>query len=249
LSDGDANIGPSSHGSILELIEDHAGRGITMSTVGFGTGNYKDTLMEQLANKGDGNYYYIDSYDEAKKVFGADLSGTLQTIAKDAKIQVEFNTTRVRRYRLIGYENRDIADKDFRNDAVDAGEVGSGQAATALYELELYPSDRPAGDPPAIGTVYVRYRNADNDKVEEIAHTIANDAVRETTIAERPRFYLAAAVARFAELLRESPHARDGNFDDVSRVVDQVHAELPLDDRIAELRDLVRQANNLDRAP
>jgi Ca-activated chloride channel family protein len=137
LSDGDANIGRTSHDEILAGITGYAKKGITMSTIGLGMGNYQDTMMEQLANKGDGNYYYIDSYDEAKKVFGQDLAGTIQVIAKDVKIQVEFNPEAVLAYRLIGYENRDIADRDFRNDAVDAGEIGAGHMVTALYDPAL----------------------------------------------------------------------------------------------------------------
>ena len=137
LSDGDANVGASSHEEILRQIGDRAREGVTLSTIGFGMGNYKDTTMEQLANKGDGNYYYIDTLEQAEKVFEEDLLGTLFVIAKDVKIQVEFDPKEVESYRLVGYENRDVADKDFRNDAVDAGEIGAGHRVTALYEVKL----------------------------------------------------------------------------------------------------------------
>src|SRR5205823_899226 len=115
-SDGVANVGNTGPQSILERARNEADRGIHLSTIGFGMGNYNDVLMEQLADKGDGNYYYVDDLAEARRVFVENLTGTLQTIAKDAKIQVEFDPSRVLRYRLLGFENRDVADRDFRND-------------------------------------------------------------------------------------------------------------------------------------
>ena len=136
-SDGDANVGRTEHGPMLKSIRHYAEEGVTLSTIGFGMGNYKDHRMEQLADKGNGNYYYIDTFSEAKKVFGKQLMGTLQVIAKDVKIQVDFDSGLVEKYRLVGYENRDIADRDFRDDRVDAGEIGAGHTVTALYELEL----------------------------------------------------------------------------------------------------------------
>ena len=129
LSDGDANVGRTSWPQMIQQIKGYADRGVTMSTIGFGMGNYKDTRMEQLANKGDGNNYYIDSEKQAEKVFVEDFNSTMISIARDVKIQVEFAES-VQSYRLIGYENRDIADKDFRNDRVDAGEVGAGHNVT-----------------------------------------------------------------------------------------------------------------------
>lgn len=137
LSDGDANVGNTSHDQLLKSIAQYKDKGITLSTVGFGSGNYQDTMMEQLADKGDGNYTYIDGDAQAKKVFVDEIDGLLQVVARDVKIQVEFDPTFVKRYRLIGYENRDIADKDFRNDKVDAGEVGAGHSVTALYDVEF----------------------------------------------------------------------------------------------------------------
>jgi len=137
LSDGDANVGATRHGDMLQSIQYYADRGVTLSTVGFGDGNYKDDTMEQLADKGNGNYTYVDDFSQAKRVFGENLLGTLEVVAQDVKLQVEFEPAAVARYRLLGYENRDIADHDFRNDAVDAGEIGAGHAVTALYELEL----------------------------------------------------------------------------------------------------------------
>ena len=153
LSDGDANIGPLSHEALLNRISSYANQGITLSTIGFGRGNYQDTLMEQFANKGDGNAFYVDSDREAQRVFGARLVSTLQTVARDVKFQVVFNPEAVMAYRLIGYENREVADKDFRNDAVDAGEVGVGHSVTALYELVL--RDAPNGD---VAQVHIRHK-------------------------------------------------------------------------------------------
>ena len=111
--------------------------GVTLTTVGFGMGNYNDVLMEQLANDGNGTYHYVDTLAEARRLFVENLTGTLQYIAQDAKIQVEFDAETVRSYRLLGYENRDVADEDFRNDEVDAGEVGAGHTVTALYEIKI----------------------------------------------------------------------------------------------------------------
>ena len=126
LSDGDANVGSTSWDAMLRQIKGYADQGITLSTIGYGQGNYRDTLMEQLANKGDGNNFYVDSQKESDRIFGEQIGGTMITVARDTKVQVEFNPAAVSSYRLIGYENRNIADKDFRNDRVDAGEVGSG---------------------------------------------------------------------------------------------------------------------------
>ncbi|HET7501260.1 MAG TPA: von Willebrand factor type A domain-containing protein, partial [Kofleriaceae bacterium] len=133
-TDGDTNVGPTGTQAILRIIAERAKAGITLSTVGFGMGNYKDALMEQLADKGNGNNFYIDSLAAAKRVFQDQLGANLEVIARDVKLQVDFDPRQVARYRLIGYENRAIADHDFRNDAVDAGEIGPGHQVTAMYE-------------------------------------------------------------------------------------------------------------------
>ncbi|HZG75203.1 MAG TPA: von Willebrand factor type A domain-containing protein, partial [Paenibacillus sp.] len=138
LSDGVANVGETSAEGILESVDEYANtKNITLTTVGFGMGNYNDVLMEQLADQGDGVYAYVDSFTEARRLFVENVAGTLQTVAKDAKIQVEFDPKHVDRYRLLGYENRDIRDEDFRDDETDAGEVGAGHTVTALYEVKL----------------------------------------------------------------------------------------------------------------
>ena len=213
--------------------------------MGFGKGSYNDAVLEKLANSGDGQYVYVDSAAEARRVFVDDLGAMLQFIAKDAKIQVEFSPQTVRRYRLIGYENRAIADKDFRNHAVDAGEVGSGQSATALYEIELTDEGRNGGD---LGTVYVRYYDLGTGRVEETATRLERRIIRRHTPESAPRFFLAAAVAEFAEILRGSEHSAGGDLSRVEAVLARVAACLPLDKQVAELLKLVTRAKQLPEA-
>jgi len=245
-SDGVANVGPSDAESLLAKVEKYRDQGITFTSVGVGAGSYDDRMLEQLANKGDGNYVFVDSRAEARRVFVDDMSATLQTIAKDVKIQVEFNPERVRRYRLIGYENRDVADKDFRNDAVDAGEIGSGQSATALYELELVGAN--VDRVPDPGTVYVRCRNLDSGEIEEISSRLTNALIARRTPEGDPRFFLAACVAEFAEILRGSEHARDGSLPGVEQAMIRVANALPLDERVQEFLKLIRQSQGLPQA-
>ncbi|MFN4151730.1 MAG: vWA domain-containing protein, partial [Candidatus Sericytochromatia bacterium] len=134
-TDGDFNVGPSSDGELVRMIEEKRKKGVFLSVLGLGMGNYKDSKMEQLADKGNGNYGYIDTLSEAKKIFVKQMGGTLFTIAKDVKLQLEFNPTKVKSYRLIGYENRVMRNEDFNDDKKDAGELGSGHSVTALYEV------------------------------------------------------------------------------------------------------------------
>ena len=144
-SDGVANVGATESQTLLEAVKRFRGQGVTFTSVGVGVGDYDDRLMETLANRGDGSYLFVGDEADAQQVFAKDMAATRPVIAKDAKVQVVFDPQRVRRYRLLGYENRAVADADFRNDAVDAGEVGSGQSATALYEVELIESQAPGG--------------------------------------------------------------------------------------------------------
>ncbi len=153
-SDGVANLGETDAGSIWNEIEDYAGRQITLTTVGFGMDNYNDVLMEQLADKGNGFYAYVDDIQEARRLFIENLTSTLQVIALNARVQVDFNPEIVSRYRLVGFENRAIADQDFRNDNVKAGQVGAGHSVTALYEIKLNPEAQ--GN---IATVHLRWKN------------------------------------------------------------------------------------------
>jgi Ca-activated chloride channel homolog len=208
LSDGDANVGPTGHEANLKLIAGHVKEGVTVTTVGFGMGNYKDDLMEQFANKGNGNHSYVDSVLEAKKVFQTELGGTLEVIAQDVKLQVDFDPTQVSRYRLVGYENRDIADKDFRNDKVDAGEIGSGHTVTALYEVELRPG---AGE--RLCTVRVRAKQPRGTEASEQAFPFPAAKLAERFDAAPADLRFATAVMGGAEVFRQSPHARGWNYD------------------------------------
>ena len=146
-TDGDFNVGVTNQGDLIRLIEEKAKSGVFLSVLGVGTGNLKDSTMQKLADKGNGNYAYLDSLDEARKVLVQQMNGTLMTIAKDVKIQVEFNPAQVASYRLIGYEKRLLRKEDFNNDKMDAGEIGAGHTVTALYEV--VPAGAGATDPAA----------------------------------------------------------------------------------------------------
>jgi Ca-activated chloride channel family protein len=207
LTDGDANIGPNvSADAMLNSIQGFVKEGVTLSAIGFGMGNYRDDLMEKLADKGNGNCFYIDSYKEAKKVFETQLTGTLEVIAKDVKIQVEFDPKVVRRYRLVGYENRDIADKDFRDDKVDAGEIGAGHSVTAMYEVEL------TGEKAALGTVRIRAKAPNGTEAAEQAFPFEQRMMRASLDTASTDFRFALAVASTADVLRGSPSAQGWNL-------------------------------------
>ncbi len=199
LSDGDANVGPHSYQDLLKIIEERAKAGVALSTIGFGMGNYKDTTMEQLADKGNGNNYYIDSLDAAKRVFAEQLTSTLEVAAKDVKLQVEFDPAQVSRYRLLGYENRDVKDQDFRKDAVTGGQVGWGHQVTALYEVELTAAAK--ARPGSLGTIRIRHKQPDADAATESAFAMAGSPAA-SLAAATPDLRFAFAVAAFADVLR-----------------------------------------------
>ncbi|MGB7373966.1 vWA domain-containing protein [Pontixanthobacter sp.] len=228
-TDGDFNVGLRSQEALIELIEKKRDTGITLTTLGFGTGNYNEALMEQIANHGNGNYAYIDSALEAKKVLGDEMSSTLFTIAKDVKIQVEFNPAMVSQYRLIGYENRALRDEDFNNDAVDAGDIGAGHQVTAIYEIVPagqtgWVSPRRYGaaasakmENPNISEVaYIklRYKMPDGETSKLIDTVVPASALRE---ARSPRgdFAFATAVAAFGQKLRADPLLNDYGFGEI----------------------------------
>jgi len=215
LSDGDANVGRTSWDAMLSQIKGYADKGVTLSTIGFGMGNYRDTLMEQLANKGDGNNFYIDSRKEADRVFSKKIGSSMITVARDVKIQVEFNKDAVSSYRLIGYENRDIADRDFRNDRVDAGEVGSGHSVTALYEVIL--ADEGEEE---LATVRLRYEKPGADgKAKELSFPFKGSTMAKGMASAERSLRLAYASATFAEVLRQSPHATEVDLSDLAVMV------------------------------
>ena len=237
LSDGVANVGQTGPGAILNQVRKYVNEGVTLSTVGVGMGNYNDVLMEQLANDGDGNYFYIDNLTEAWKSFVDNLTSTLQVIARDARIQVSFNPDVVHSYRLIGYENRDVADRDFRNDSVDAGEVGAGHSVTALYELRLH--ERADGP---IAKVHVRYEDADSQRIFEVDRNFNINDLHQHFESASPRFQLAATVAQYAEVLRESYWAQHTTFNDVRYHADRVGGILRNDPEVTEFARLVNMA-------
>ncbi len=211
LSDGDANVGDTSHEQILASIAGKVKDGVTLSTIGFGMGNYKDTMMEQLADKGNGNNFYIDSLSQAKRVFQEQLGSTLEVVAKDVKLQVDFDPNVVGRYRLVGYENRDIADQDFRVDTVDAGEIGAGHQVTALYEIE-----RLAGKTGDACTVHVRAKAPDGDTAKETIYQPSAAASQFASAPEDLRF--AFAVAAFADVLRGSEDAEHWSLAEIRSI-------------------------------
>jgi Ca-activated chloride channel homolog len=241
ISDGVANVGAQDAKDILRNVSRDRAQGIALNTFGVGSGEYNDRMMEQLANNGDGVYGYIDSEEQAKRVF-VDGFAALQIVAKDAKVQIEFDPSAVRRYRPLGYENRDVADKDFRNDAVNAGEIGSGQTATALCEVELLKKSGP------VATVRVRYRDVESGRVQEFASLVTAEDICRSVAKTSPRYRLAACAAQFAEILRSSPYAGDAGLKQVEQMLTEVCSELPLDSRAAELLTLVHKAQGLPRA-
>lgn len=237
-TDGDFNIGVTNRGDLVRVIEDKARSGIYLSIFGFGMGNYKDATLEELSNKGNGNYGYIDELSEARKVFVTQISGTLLTIAKDVKIQVEFNPSQVHAYRLIGYENRRLAAEDFNDDTRDAGEIGAGHTVTALYEVVPVgvDMDLPSVDPLkyqnshglARGhdnrewlTVKLRYKHTDEEKSRLIEVPVFDNNQKFEDSSEDYRF--AAAVASFGMILRDSPYKGDSSFKRVQEIAE--HAQ------------------------
>ena len=241
LSDGVGNVGHTGSDSILRQIRSYVDQGVTLTTVGFGMGNYNDILMEQLANDGDGTYHYVDTLTEAQRVFVDNLVGTLQNIAKDTKIQVDFNPEVVRSYRLLGYENRAVKDEQFRDDTVDAGEVGAGHNVTALYEMKL--NDDAEG---MLATVRVRYEDPDSGEVSEIESSFQRSELTSEFEEASSRFQLSAVVAEYAEILRESFWAQEGSLGKVTAEASRVLRLLPEDSDVAEFAALVTQAERIE---
>ncbi len=241
LSDGVGNVGNTGADSILKQIRSHVEEGVTLTTVGFGMGNYNDILMEQLANDGDGTYHYVDSLAEARRIFVEGLTGTLQVIAKDAKVQVDFNPEVVSRFRLLGYENRRVADEDFRDDTIDAGEIGADHSVTAVYELKLHDSAEEGN----LATVYLRYEDPENGEVVELSRDFSKDALAAGFEQASFSFQMAAVVAEYAEILRESYWAQDGSLGQVVAEARRIQRLLPETVEVAEFADLVFRADRI----
>ncbi len=251
-SDGVANNGVStSADGIFDTVRDQAAQGITISTVGFGMGNYNDVLMERLAQIGDGNYHYVDRLQTARRIFVEDLTSTLQVIARDVKIQVEFDPVAVSRYRLLGYENRRLEREDFDDDRKDAGEVGAGHAVTALYEVKLTSSTAD------LGTFRVRYKapsprrgaraNGTLGGASKLIEKALPRAVVRASLAQAsPPARLSLVAAAFAEKLRGSYWARNLDYADVLALHDGLDPALAEGAEVRELRSLIVQAEQLD---
>ena len=258
-TDGDFNVGTVDPTALETFVAEQRKHGIALSTLGFGQGNYNDAMAEQLANIGDGNHAYIDSPREARKVLRDEMAGTLLTVAKDVKIQVEFNAAQVAEYRLIGYENRQLKREEFANDAVDAGDIGAGHDVTALYEIALVGSggewnaplkyaaaSLPQGTASDIATVRLRYKAPEGG-----ASRLMERPVRRADVAALPSPALrwSAAVAAYGERLRGGEALGGAGWKDVARWADEAFAAAPTARDAPsrrELLDLVRQAAALD---
>jgi Ca-activated chloride channel family protein len=230
-TDGDFNVGVTDTRALIGMVERERDKGITLTTLGFGTGNFNDEMMEQIADHGNGNYAYVDSPREAQKVLGEELSSTLFTIAKDVKVQVEFDPAYVREYRLIGYENRALTEQDFSNDKVDAGDIGASHQVTALYEIvpagakgwladrhfAVNRRDEAGAAKGQLAWLRLRYKLPDASESKLIEQPIAASLVAS---AGPPRgdTAFAAAVAGFGQKLRHDPWLKDFAFADARRL-------------------------------
>lgn len=254
-TDGDFNVGASSNAEMVRLIEEKRKEGVFLTVLGFGMGNYKDSRLEQIANKGNGNYYYIDTDKEARKVMVSELGSTLFTIAKDVKLQLEFNPAQVKAYRLIGYENRMLAKEDFNDDAKDAGELGAGHSVTALYEIVPADSDEEFRDVDELVyqktqtvksndllTVKFRYKEPDEDKSKLITQKLTVDEIVETPKGD---FQFATAVAELGLLLRNSQFKANANYEHVLKSAKESKGADKFGYR-QEFIDLTTKAQTLD---
>jgi Ca-activated chloride channel family protein len=257
-TDGDFNVGITGDGKLVELIQAKAKSGVFLSVLGFGTGNIKDAKLEQLADKGNGHYAYIDSPREAYRVLVEEMGSTLITVAKDVKIQVDFNPARVAQFRLIGYENRIMAHQDFKDDSKDAGEIGAGHHVTALYEIvplqhrallakldgtldkRFAPAAGESSDPLLI--VNLRYKRPNEATSRPIEHRVIDFNLDFSRASDDLKF--AAAVAGFGMLLRDSPYKGSLTYDGVLEI-----AQAPLKNDPSgyrrEFAELVRKSKAL----
>lgn len=241
-TDGDFNVGTSSDSELVRLIEDKRDSGVFLTVMGFGMGNYKDNKMQKLANKGNGNHAYIDNISEARKVLVSEFGGTLFTIAKDVKLQLEFNPTKVNGYRLIGYENRMLKNEDFNDDKKDAGELGSGHTVTAIYEIipagvksEFIASvddlkyqqknkvKKSASKSEELLTIKLRYKQPDGDKSKLIKKPVIDNNIKLKNTSDNFRW--SAAVAAFGMLLRDSEFKKDANYELAIRLAKKAKGE------------------------
>ncbi len=249
VTDGDLNVGISSTSELVELVEEKKKDGIFLTVLGMGMGNYKDHELEQVADSGDGNYYYINRLSEARRILGDKLCSTLFTVAKDAKVQVEFNPARIEAFRLIGYENRAMAAEDFENDDKDGGEVGSGQTVTVLYELipvgssaeapevtSRYETETTGGDMDEYAIVNLRYKEPDGDE-SVLEEKVVTPELYSPEMDDQTSW--AAGVAQVGMLLRNSEHKGTSDYDEVSRRLKAIPGVLDDDYRL-EFLNLIK---------
>ena len=261
-TDGDFNVGTTSTGELVRLAEQYAKNNVFLSVLGFGTGNLNDAMMEELSNKASGNYAFIDSDVEARRHLVDQVGATLVTIAKDVKIQIEFNPARVSAYRLIGYENRILAAQDFNDDKKDAGEIGAGHTVTALYEVVPAGADSNVTVPPVdplryrsttestdaahseeLMTLKIRYKQPDADR-STLMRLQVSDAETEFSDASAD-FRFTAAVASFGMLLRNSQHSGSASWQGILELADEL--DVGADEYRAEFVEMVRRARGLSR--
>jgi Ca-activated chloride channel homolog len=243
-SDGVANVGLTDPDSILDAIRRDAITGIELVSVGVGMGNFNDALLERLADQGDGFYAYVNGQDEARRLFTEDLTGTLQTVALDARAQVEFDPEVVAAYRLLGYENRAIDDRDFTDDTVKAGAIGAGHTVTALYAVQLRGD---VGPQTRLATVRLRWTDPDRGSADEVSRDVrASDLARSFRSGD-PFFRFDAVVASTAELLRGSPWSADARIRDIADIAFQESKGLPRTDEVHGFLDLLDQLARMDR--
>lgn len=263
-TDGDFNVGVSEHQQLVEIVEEKRKQGIFLNTLGFGSGNYNDYLMEQIADKGNGIYAYIDSIFEAKKVLVDEIAASLVTIAKDVKIQLEFNPAVVHEYRLLGYENRMLAEEDFSNDKVDAGEIGAGHTVTALYEISLKNSDykrlperrysntnsqsNTAANNKHIGELAwlkLRYKKVESQQSELMTEVLKVEELLQSGTEDND-IQFAAAVAAFAQRLKNDQYLEGFGYPDIVKLAEANRVFDPYG-RKAEFVQLVNMAQELSK--
>ncbi|MGD8937114.1 MAG: VWA domain-containing protein [Thiogranum sp.] len=256
-TDGDFNVGTVDFERLKQLVEDRRGQGIGLTTLGFGTGNYNDQLMEQLADAGNGNYAYIDTLSEARKALVDEMSSTLLTIAKDVKIQVEFNPATVAEYRLIGYENRALAREDFSNDKVDAGDIGAGHSVTAIYEIALtgsagqrlgdsryQPSPKATHNAGELALVRVRYKRPGTETSALVEQPVRKADIVAHLDRTSGQYRFAAAVAGFGQILRGGKYTGQFSYPEVLGLARAARGDDPFGYR-GEFLQLVNLASSL----
>lgn len=239
-SDGVANVGRTGPEEIMREVTRNAQTGITLSTFGFGMGNYNDALMEKLAQKGNGRYAYVNNWDEAQRQFVEQTVSNIQVLARDVKIQVAFDPSAVASYRLIGYENRAVADNKFRDNKTDGGEIGAGHEVTALYELQLARRSRSS----QLASVTVRWKEPNQRTVQEISEPATLQSRTSGFEAVRPELQLAVVASRFGEMLKGTTFAEETPYDELQTMASRVAKRLP-NEQTRELVDLISRARNL----